>query len=363
MRDLSRLRILVTGACGVTSRAVVRSLKLSPHFSGATFIGTDVCDNPYGLAEGLYDVVYRVPHCADASYSAIVRGVCARERVDLAIVIPELEVLHWTRDAMPVPCLLPPRDFCRIAGSKVSLYRLLEHSGAVPRFQIIERDALMALEADSAQPWPRWIRDHEIGSTSGRGSLLAESLDELKAWVVLNPKIGSFMVSEFLPGRNFACHLLYHRGELIKTGSYERLAYFMGRIAPSGVSGNISKGRLLNDPRILEVSKAAVEAICRETQETMHGLVAVDLRENAGGQPMITEINLRHVACTSAFASAGHNLAEAQVFATLDMPDRVGAFDHPYPPGNYILRDIDGPALWVPDLELPAIGSAVTVLP
>jgi carbamoyl-phosphate synthase large subunit len=152
---------------------------------------------------------------------------------------------------------------------------------------------------------------------------------------------------------------LYHDGKLIKVGIYERIAYFMGRIAPSGISGNISRGRLLNDARVLAVSKSAVEEICRNTGETMQGLVAVDLREDARGNPMITEINLRHVACTSAFASAGNNLAEAQVFATLGMPDRVGDLDQSYPPGNYILRDIDGPALWVSGLELPPIGCVV----
>jgi carbamoyl-phosphate synthase large subunit len=188
-------------------------------------------------------------------------------------------------------------------------------------------------------------------------------LGETHAWVTLNPKIESFMVSEFLPGRNYACHLLYHKGILIKIGIYERLAYFMGRIAPSGISGNISQGRLLNDARVLDVSKSAIETVCVLTGECMQGLVAVDLREDTHGNPMITEINLRHVACTSAFASAGNNIAEAQVFASLGMPERVGALDHPYPAGNYILRDIDGPALWISGLELPPIGFAVTVSP
>jgi carbamoyl-phosphate synthase large subunit len=353
MRDLSKLNILITGACGVTSRSVVRSLKVSAHFGQARFVGTDICENLYGIAEGLYDVLYRVPNSADDGYTEAINKICKREQIDLAIVIPELEVLHWTHHQMGVPSLLPPAKFCRVAGSKIELYRTLEHSGLVPRFQIIKRGVLLA-EFEPAWGWPCWIRDHGVGSTSGRGSLLASNLDELKAWVVLNPKIDSFMISEYLSGRNFACHLLYYQGKLIKTGSYERLAYFMGRIAPSGISGNISRGRLLNDARILDVSRAAIDEICSRTGETMHGLVAVDLRENRNAVPMITEINLRHVACTSAFAAAGNNLAEAQVFATLGMPDRVGTIEHSYPPANYILRDIDGPALWVPELELPS---------
>jgi carbamoyl-phosphate synthase large subunit len=363
MKDLTSLKILVTGACGVTSRSVVRSLKISSAFSNSRFVGTDVCDNLYGISEGLYDVLYRVPRSTDDGYSDIVHRICEQEAIDLAIVIPEMEVLHWTRQKMSVPCLLPPEAFCRTAGSKVDLYRMLENSGSIPRFEIACRETLMSPGYAPASGWPCWIRDYEIGSTSGRGSLLAANHDELKAWIVLNQKIESFMVSEFLPGRNFACHLLYHEGKLIKVGIYERLSYFMARIAPSGVSGNISQGRLLNDERILEVSRSAVEFICREENEIMQGLVAVDLREDASGKPMITEINLRHVACTSAFASAGHNLAEAQVFATLGMPERAGALDHSYPPANLILRDIDGPALWVPGIDLPPVGHAVKGVP
>lgn len=363
MLDLANLKILVTGACGVTSRSVVRSLKLSTHFCRARFIGTDICDNIYGIAEGLYDIIYRVPHSADDKYSDTIKQVCEREKVDLAIVIPELEVMHWARREMPVPCLLPPSAFCRVAGSKLALYECLRSSSAVPLFEVASRESLVANAYAPPAGWPCWIRDYGIGSSSGRGSLLAADHEQLKAWVVLNPAIEAFMVSEFLPGRNFACHLLYHRGKLLKTGTYERLAYFMGRVAPSGISGNISQGRLLNDPRVLDASRSAVEAICRQTNETMQGLVAVDLREDSRGEPKITEINLRHVACTSAFAAAGNNLAEAQVFSTLDLPERVGPLDPPYPAGNYILRDIDGPPLWVAGLELPPIGLPVTASP
>lgn len=336
---------------------------MSSYFGDARFVGTDICDNLYGIAEGLYDIVYRVPRSDEDHYTDVINDVCGREQIGLAIVVPELEVLHWTRHKMQAPCLLPPKEFCQIAGSKVALYRALANTGAVPRFEIVKREALMASGYTPLPGWPCWTRDPGVGTTSGRGSLLVHDRTELNAWVAFNPQVESFMVSEFLPGRNFACHLLYYEGSLVKTGIYERLEYFMGRTAPSGISGNISRGRLLNNVRILETSKAAVEEICCSTQEKMHGLVTVDLREDSSANPMITEINLRHVACTSAFASAGHNLAEAQAFLALGMPDRAGPTEKSYPSNNYILRDIDGPALWVPELALPPVGSAVTISP
>lgn len=208
---------------------------------------------------------------------------------------------------------------------------------------------------------PCWIRDIAVGAAGGRGAFLARSVDELKAWAMLNIDSEMFMVSEYLPGRNYACQLLYFKGDLAKVGIYERLEYFLGRMIPSGVSGNISRGRLLNDARVLEVSKAAVDSICSTTGEDMHGFITVDLKEDAKGVPKVTEINLRHVACTSAFADAGHNMSEAHAFATISMPERIGAREAGYPPGNYILRDIDGPPLWVSEIAVPAAGGRVKV--
>ena len=360
---MTQMKILITGACGVTSRAVVRALKKSEHFTDVGFVGTDICANLYGLTEGLYEKIYRVPHVTDDAYRETIDSICTREGIDLAVVVPELEVMFWAEHGMRVPCLLPPHGFCRIAGSKQALYEALNDTGLVPTHEVVHRDALAHQSYMPSSDWPCWIRDHEVGSTSGRGSLLAHNLCELQAWVTLNPEIDYFMVSEFLPGRNFACHLLYFQGALIKVGTYERLEYFMGRIAPSGISGNISRGRLLADPRVLKRARDAVELICKRTGDVMHGLVAVDLREDRESRPMITEVNLRHVACTSAFADAGHNLAESHVFATMQMPDRVGALEKDFPHGNYILRDIDGPAKWVPQLELPSIGQPVTLNP
>ena len=53
------IKMLVTGACGVTSRSVVRSLNKSEFFKDKIeFIGTDICNLKYAPYEGLYKKVY-----------------------------------------------------------------------------------------------------------------------------------------------------------------------------------------------------------------------------------------------------------------------------------------------------------------
>lgn len=354
------MRILITGACGVTSRAIVRSLRLSQKFPGLYLLGTDICDNPYGLYEGLLDKIYRVPRVTETGYQRQMEDLCRAERLDAAIVVPELEVLYWSAAGLPIPVALPPAKFCQIAVSKKRLYEALADEGLVPRFRIWSREELLTGAPAEAIDFPCWIRDFSEGTSSGKGSFLARTLGEVRAWVVLNSGIRQFMLSEFLPGRNFACHLLYDRGKIVKIASYERTEYFMARTAMSGITGNISKGRLINDERIAIAADAAVASILRKTNETMHGIVAVDFRESSDTKPLITEINLRHVAATYSFAAAGFNLAEAQLLLTLGRLEELGPLEATYPEHNMILRDIDGPPIWLSDYKELAVGESVT---
>jgi carbamoyl-phosphate synthase large subunit len=353
------MRVLITGACGVTSRAVARSLRLSRAFPELYLLGTDICENPYGLYEGLLDRIYRAPRVSEPGYRAWMEDLCRTEGVDAAIVIPELEVLYWSAGGFPVPVVLPPAEFCRIAVSKKRLYETLAGEGLVPRFRICSRAELLDGATGDHPGFPCWIRDFSEGTSSGKGALLARSPEEIRAWVVLSANIDSFMLSEYLPGRNFACHLLYDRGRIVKVGSYERIEYFMARTAPSGVTGNISKGRLTNDARLAIAGGAAVASILERTRETMQGIVAVDFREAGDGRPMITEINLRHVAATYSFAAAGFNLAEAQLLLTLGKVDALGPREATYSERNAIFRDIDGPPIWLDDYSPLAVGEYV----
>jgi len=360
--DFKDKTLLISGASGVTSRTIVRALRRSPMFAHTRLIGTDVCDNVYGLYEGLYACIYRVPpSSAGGAYRTAVQEVCTKECVDAAIVVPEPEVLYWCRHDMPVPAFLPPPRFAAEAISKANLYEKLRDTGLVPRFAILAReeilDGALADGRHGLGKLPLWLRDGSEGSTSGKGAICIQRVEEAAAWMTLNPDTRHFMVSEFLPGRNLACLLIYDTGRLIKTGCYERLQYFMGRTVISGVSGNISVGRLINDAQAVAVSTDAIARLCEMTGERMHGMVTVDLRTDAQDRPLITEINLRQVAAASAFAEVpGANLAEAQALATFGRFDLTGPLEVEFPPHNRILRDIDGLPRYVEHFEALDVG-------
>jgi carbamoyl-phosphate synthase large subunit len=350
------LNILVTGACGVTPRAIARSLGASFLFADARLVGADRGGNWYGFYEGLYERVYRVSEPSDPGYADLLADICAKEGIDVAVVGPEAEVLFWSDKEFPVPALLPPPQFAQIAISKGKLYEALQQTGLVPHYRIVSRDDLLARAALDLDGGPVWLRDYSEASSSGIGSIQVSEPEEAYAWAYLNPEIHSYMVAEHLPGRNIACSLLFRDGDLLKAGCYERLEYFMGHLAVSGVTGNINRGRLVNDERARTLAEQAVRYLCDLTGERAEGLLTVDLREDRTGALKITEINVRHVAATSALAAGGANMAEAQVLATLGRLEEIGEPVPRFPDDNVILRDIDGVPIWLTDYRELAVG-------
>jgi len=348
------MKVLITGACGVTSRAVVRSLKLSKHYHDTIFIGTDVAENPYGFFEGLYSKIYKCPHVNDPKYYEWMNGLCKKENPDAAIIMPELESIFWSARGFPATTILPPPKFSHIVISKARLYSSLTGTDLIPKFSILEKDDL--LKGRALKKWPIWLRDFSEAGSSGKGSFLASNHADVVAWVTINPKIDKYLVADYLPKGNYACHLLFDQGNIVKIACYERLEYFMARTTISGISGNICKGRLLWDDRLPAISEKAVRKILDFTGEEMNGLIAVDLKEDENGLPRITEINLRHVAATYAFALAGFNLAEAHLSLILGRRNEIGDINCTFPKNNIILRDIDGELIWRSDYRPLAIG-------
>lgn len=354
------MKFLITGACAVSARSVLRSLKMSDIFKDSEFIGWDMCGLLYGVYVHDFDRMYKVPAVTDDSYEEVARGILERERPDAVIVVPEVEVLYWAQHKFDVPHIVPPADFAAIAISKEKVFDILMKSGLVPKS--VPVSSALLLEATKGNPlgYPVWMRDASAGTASAKGAFMAHSLEEMQAWAMINPLTKKFQLSQFLPGRNLGCFCLFKDGKLIKMAQAERIEYIMGKVAVSGITGNTSKGKLLNEKKISDTALSAIDLICQHTGDRMNGLVVVDMKEDEHGKPFVTEINIRHVAFSSSFAMAGQNIAEAQLLLALDRDDEVpGTVTKDYPPENLILRDVDGPPIYVPHPAPLAVGSYV----
>jgi len=287
----------------------------------------------------------------------MINSIIVDEKIDFAIIIPEPEVLYWSEYPFDVKFMKIPPKFARIVLSKKRLYEELKETDLTPKYQIINKDFVLMDPNIVKLAFPCWIRDYSEGTTSGKGSFKPQNIDELNAWLTINPHIENFMLSEYLPGRNLACFLLYNNGSLLKYGVAERIDYIMSKVSVSGITGNTSKGKLLNDDNVFSIAKSSIDALTSKTHEIMHGLVVVDLKENYSGKPLVTEINIRHIAFTSSFAAAGFNFSEFQLLCMLNRineisPELVSRF----PEDNIILRDVDGLPLYVEHFKELEVG-------
>lgn len=332
---------------------------MSRYFTDIRLVGTDICENFYGIMEGLFEKIYRVPLWKNPDYVPILAEICEREEIDLAVVVPEPEVLMWSESVDLVPAFLPPPKLGRIALSKSALFDTLADTGLVPAHRIYTRADVLEGKADEFELRPYWLRDCSPGTTSAKGAIKVVEPAEAKAWALLQKEVAVFMASEYLPGRNLACCMLFYDDELLKFVCAERLEYFASHLVLSGITGNTCKGRLINDERVCAIAEKCVRMVAQKTGEPLRGLLTVDLRENRDGIPLVTEINLRHVAFTSAFAAGGANMAEAQLFATLGLSNKIASKEVRFPPGNLFLRDIDGLPLWVENWQNLQLGSAL----
>ena len=348
----NNMKIIITGACAVSARSVVRSLRISEKFKDATFVGWDMAKTLYGLYEGLFDRIYKVPAVSAPNYRDIISQILEREKPDAIIVVPEVEVLYWSEHPFDVPCLLPPADFCKLAISKKEVFRVLGPHNLVPKsFQVLKTD-IMRDNFESPLGYPVWIRDASAGTASGKGSFKAENINELRAWAEINTGIDEFQLSQYLPGGNYGVFMIFDNGSLRKLAIAERIDYIMAKVAVSGITGNTCKGRLLNDDSIKKTALKAVDLICEETNSTMNGLVVCDMKADENGVPLVTEINIRHVAFSSSFANAGFNISEYQLLLALGRGDELSEeVEMIFPKNNLILRDVDGQPIYIKDYK------------
>ena len=352
------MKILINGVGGPTPRSIARTLKFhSPELGSVSLIGTDINPLAYGMYEKeLYDETYIIPPAGKAGYWEALSQIVKHHQIELAMVQPELEVIAWSKrksenQPLPCPAFLPDHDVNALLVDKSLMTKVLANTGLVPESVNINPSQLDWTELESRLPYPFWIRS--TSGSSGLGALKVESREGLENWLNINPGVKHFIASTFLPGRNLACKLLYHRGKLLRAACGERVHYVMSKTAPSGITGNTSFGRLLNDPDLINQSKRAVETIYRSVGKKPNGFFTADFKEDMEGRPFITEINVRMVAFNLSFAVAGANFTSDIV----QIMTNNSGFDYNYKeyrfePGTIFLRDVDAEPILMNESDL-----------
>lgn len=350
------VNVLLTGIGGPTPRAIAKCLKKYNKCGTYRIIATDCNAFAFGLYEKKYiDKSIVIPSVSSSTYWKIILGIIKRESIDVAVVQPEDEVEEWAKylanNSIPCKVLVPPYDLVVKLRNRQLMNYLLKDTNYIPKSLFFERGKMDLRAIEKEIEYPYWMRS-AIGS-SGIGALRINSIEESKAWLTINSRIKTFTISEYLPGRNLTCECLFKDGGLIKAASAERLKYLMAKAAPSGITGNISLGKLISEDKIFMTAVETINYICKKINVKAEGLLTVDLREDKNNIPKVTEINVRHVSLNTAFAMANANIAEDMVQLSLGNQD---IFKHKglykYSDSYYIFRDIDSEPLIIPENKI-----------
>jgi len=350
------MRILITGVGGPTPRSFAISLKKYSFYKRFELFGTDINPLAVGLYQNeLFNKTFVIPPATSPDYWKAIEDIVKEYKIDAAVILPELEVMEWSKrkESQSLPCkaLIPDFSIAELLVDKSKMTEILKDLDIVPPSVTFSRDTNDLNKVFEVLKGNFWVRS--TSGTSGLGSLKVEDEDSLKNWIQINPNVEQFIASKFLPGRNLACKMLYFNGQLLRTACGERVNYIMAKVAPSGITGNTSFGRLLNEPELVAVAKKAMDHLFEYTKADQHGFFTVDFKEDENGKPYITEINVRHVAFTQCFAAGGANFASD----TVRLLDEDSDFDKNYKMYEFekdliFLRDVDSLPILMKESEL-----------
>jgi carbamoyl-phosphate synthase large subunit len=340
------MNILINGVGGPTPRSIARTLRQYTNYKDLTIIGTDINPLAYGLYEDeLYNQTYLVPPAKHKDYWTSLEKIIERHKIDLALVHPEHEVMEWSKrqtetNDLPCKAFLPDHKLCEVLVDKSKMTDLLEQTDLVPSSYVFNAAIQDFTELEKTLKYPFWIRATE--GSSGLGSLKVHNQAELKNWLNINPKVKTFIASTFLSGRNLGVKLLYNNGQLLRAATAERVNYIMAKVAPSGITGNTSYGRLLNEPELVKKADEALQILFEKLNVKKHGFFTADFKEDESGKAFITEINVRMVAFNLSFAAGGANFTRDIVDLirgdqNIDLDYKMYEFE----PDTIFLRDVD----------------------
>jgi carbamoyl-phosphate synthase large subunit len=349
--------ILVTGAGGIAGVNFVRALSISS--KRYKIVGTDY--SKYYIEFPDLAARYLTPRHDSPKFVPTVSKIALKEKVDFIHPQPSSEalVLSERREELPAPVFLPDPDVMKTGQDKLVSQRKLETAGVPVAWTFSVSKLSDVEEAFERRRPPLWVRArHGAGA---RLSLQCNSGDEALHWVALwNAKgvpLDEFIIQEFLPGRNIAWDSIWDEGRLVTSYCRERLEYPLKHISPSGITGTPSVARTVHDRATNQAGEKAVKAISRKP----HGAFSVDMKEDSGGRPSVTEVDSGKFHTTMPLWGyiATKHLKLPWYSNLADLYVRLGVGDEPpheapkydlLPASYYMIRNIDsGVLLWRED--------------
>jgi carbamoyl-phosphate synthase large subunit len=291
------VNVLVLGSSGNAACNVARALIAAGH----RVVGADPDDSLFALFPGECSI--KLQSSLSPARAVELNKISHDYAIDCIVAQPEDEV-EWLADnayAIDAWTCVPSGSLVRLCRDKLATAGALHD--LAPRSW-----PLKLLRSDAG--YPVWVRAREgAGSTA---AMLVNDAYELDRWAGFYRGRGvDMMASAFLPGADFSWTGVYDTGILVAEGQMTRLKLL------GSSRGHSSTAQVQETTQRRDVRERAHHAILRvhdHCGELPNGAYKVDLREDAEGCPMVTEINAGRFGTTvDHYAAAGANLPDALV--------------------------------------------------
>jgi biotin carboxylase len=334
-------RLLLTNAGSAASNNLIRSLRRGAE--PAFIAGCN--DDQFVLKKSDADRNYVVPPPHHPEWVEVLRCIIEKEELDLIIptVDPDVDSLSRARKHLGRHLFLPNASVIEICRDKYRLIAHLRRNGIDAPASYLVKDLrhITKIFQQLRGGRPLWCR---VRSGAGAlGALPVQRPEQARSWIrywkeMRGVPVTSFVVSEYLPGRDFGCQSLWKDGELVLIKTYERLSYLGMGSQPAQVSSVAGLAKTVFEAKVVDTCERAIRLLDARAS----GVFSIDLKENARGIPCITEINAgRFSSATNIFDLVGkHNMAKTFVRLARRLPvDIEDRYD--VAPDWYMLRDID----------------------
>lgn len=335
-------RIIVTGAGGGGSNNLITSIRQSRY--PVYIVGTNI--DKFFLKKSIADKNYLIPRGTEEGYIPTINKLIELEKIELIVPNNDTEVRAISENREKIKCrtFLPAKETVALCQDKYVLNQHLSEKGigVAKTFEIKSVDSIDSIFRKFNTEDTLWCRMRE-GSGS-KGAIPVRRPDQVKFWIryweeMRGISSSKFLLSEYLPGRDYAFQSIWKNGEVIIAKALQRLTYYGGDNRVSGVSSTPQIGKLVRDERVINTCVKAIRAL----DERPTGNFCIDLKENKFGEPCITEINIgRFFMITNIFNLVGkYNMAEVYLKLAFDEPvdvrDKFGDIDEE----TYLIRELD----------------------
>ena len=307
--------ILITGAGGSAAHNFIDSLNISS--AKYTTVGVDVHEKHLSLSNA--DHKYLVPPNSNVTkYINKINLLVDKHNVDLVHPQPDSEVAFFAKhkNKINAPTFLPRKKTVQKCQDKILAVELFSKSD-VP----VAESFLIKSKKGLKNTFNKLIKKHDrlwiraVRGAGSKGALPIVDVAHAEFWIDYWKKnkgigYGDFMLSEFLPGKEFAFQSVWDNGKLLVSQARERQEYVFANLTASGQSSSPAVAMTVHREDVNEIATNAVRAI--DPKAT--GIFCVDLKENSLGIPCVIEINPGRFFTTSNFFShAGCNMPDFYV--------------------------------------------------